>query len=251
MCSPCRPSLPRNNGAIFHSMLPLSSQQSHLRFADVVVSALSAPLPDGVPNEDLEGVAWAAYHRWVHRVKQDPATDTPSFLYAAVRNAMIDEIRRVDRLSYYTRIRLNRINGATEVLKEKLGRPPNIKQVAEATGFKQRQIHDTLMVGAAAREESFAVSFEEAEEEIGGESVDPAARASNLESFEILQSAVAALPADQRQVMELVVLEGTPVAHVAAMTNLSCHKVRALRKQAVAQMRANPALRELADVNEA
>jgi RNA polymerase sigma factor for flagellar operon FliA len=227
-------------------MSTLSSKLSHLPKSEVVLAALSASLPNGVARQDVEGVAWAAYHRWCDRVRNDPDADAPGYLYTVVRNAMMGEARRLDRLSSYTRKRFNQIRLVTEELKKELGRSPNLEEVAAATGIQKGDVQDTVLAGESAHEESLALSFDDVQDLMVSNANDPAQGAAEHDTQAVLRRMVADLPKKQRRVLELVVLGGKPVAHVAEITKTSPFKVRSLCDQAIARLRAHPVLRELA-----
>ena len=226
-------------------MASLGTLYSHLPHAATVETALSRRLPVGVSREDIEGVAWAAYHRLAGRLMGPVAEQPPAFVFSVVRNAIMDELRRIDRLSSHTRVRFDKIKSARADLYQKLGRDPDIKEVAAALGKMTSEVQRFIDVGNAASAQDFATEFHEGDS-IETDDMDPLIEAMSQETAAVMREALKKLPKAERTVVELVVFDGTPLVQVAKKLKKPDHEVRALRDRAIQTLRASPVLIELA-----
>lgn len=226
-------------------MPSLNSKFAHLPHAAAVGAALSRRLPPGVDREDIEGVAWAAYHRWACHPTGSVADESPGLVYSVVRHAILDELRRLDRLSTHTRTRFNKIKAASSKLEDQLGRSPNLGEVASALGKSYYDIQGIVDAGNAACAEEFASDLN-GSDSVVFDQTDPFLEATKQETAAVMREAVKELPTAERAVVKLVVLEGTPVARAALKLRKSDHEIRTLRDRGLKYLSETPALIELA-----
>jgi len=228
-----------------HTLTSLKTRYAHLPHAAIVGTALSQRLPAGVEREDLEGVAWAAYHRWAGQLSGSVADESPGLVYSVVRHAILDELRRLDRLSSHTRTRLNKIISARTRLEYELGRSADVEEVAIVLGYKPRNVQGIVDAASAASAEEFAMDFK-GSDSLVLDQADPFFETMKQETAEVMREAVNNLPRAERAVVQLVVMEGTPVARAGKKLKKSDHEVRSLLDKGLKFLSESPALIELA-----
>lgn len=164
--------------------------------------------------------------------------------YARIRitGAIFDSLREMDWASRYFRTRQQKLDNTTRELESKLGRRPETEEVAEAMGMDlntffefAQAVHERQEVEFETREESERPSVQETVAD------DPERRPDAMchqsESRERLRHEIAALPADEANVLILYYFKQWTMARIAASIGKTESRVSQIHSKGVGHLR--------------
>ena len=184
-------------------------------YATVVANALGAQstkLHQPAEIEEVEGVAWAAYERFMAtEAGKLPPAEIPRHLYIMVRRAIVDEWRRLDPLSRYHRELSTAYVSALEELTDLLGRRPTLSQLAGHIGTTTDKVQKVFRAAfiAQPRTARHAELDRYLAADTGGK------EAENRDAIATIHAELAKLPPVYAQVLRRSFLEGASMRTVA------------------------------------
>lgn len=157
----------------------------------------------------------------------------PTWAVRRIKGSIIDELRRVDHVSRGARARSQNIEVSTETLAQRLKRNPTHAELATEMGVDLDKLHAMLTEQADALQSGYDVQDANAP--------DPAA--SVEDHFErafdrdLLRSAAAALPEQERTVIVLSYWEELTLAQIGSIIGVTKSRVCQIRSRALARLR--------------
>jgi RNA polymerase sigma factor FliA len=218
--------LRRHLGLVYHVAGQLARARANDVELDDLVSAGTLGLIDALENFDASrGVAFS------------------TFAAPRIRGAMLDELRRLDRVPRSVRRKTRQIEGATLALAGVLGREPGHAELADGLGIDLA----TLWRWQAERESSHVVSIDRATTVDGGTAtgewiagstgveVDESITLS--QEVEYLRSALLEIPEQERTVLSLYYFEELKLNDIARILSVSESRVSQIRSKAIGRLR--------------
>ena len=166
-----------------------------------------------------------------------------TFAAPRIRGAILDELRRVDRVPRSVRSKARQIDGASKALSDSLGREPANGELAEGLGIDLT----TLWRWQTEREATYTVSLDRSQhsaEDRGtgewlagttGDEIDDAITLS--QEAEHLRDALMALPEQERTVLSLYYFEELKLNDIARVLEVSESRVSQIRSKAITRLR--------------
>lgn len=156
----------------------------------------------------------------------------PTWAVRRIRGSIIDELRRIDRVSRGARARSQSIEHATEVLAQRLKRNPTDAELATEMGVDLGKLHTMLIEQAGAL---LPLDVSLANPPDLAEGVDR--QLEQASDREMMRDAVAVLPEQQRTVIVLSYWEGLTLAQIGDILGVSESWVCQIRNRALAKLR--------------
>lgn len=167
-----------------------------------------------------------------------------TFAAPRIRGAMLDELRRLDRVPRSVRRKTRQIDSTTTTLAGALGREPGHGELAEGLGIDMA----TLWRWQAERESTFVVSLDRARsgaehgpgagEWLAGTSSDEMDDAiTHGQEAAHLRDAILRLPEQERTVLSLYYFEELKLSEIARVLEVSESRVSQIRTKAMTRLR--------------
>src|SRR5687767_10527891 len=214
-------------GLVYHVAHQLSRARANDVELDDLVSAGTLGLIDAFEHFDTSrGLAFS------------------TFAAPRIRGAMLDELRRIDRVPRSVRRKTRQIDGASAALSSSLGREPEHSEVAERLGIDM----ETLWRWQSERESTQIMSIDRTPStgengrpsgewlaETSGEEVDDTLTLA--QETEHLRDALLELPEQQRTVLSLYYFEDLKLNDIARILHVSESRVSQIRSKAIQRLR--------------
>lgn len=217
--------LRKHLGLVYHVAGQLARARANDVELDDLVSAGTLGLIDALENFDASrGLAFS------------------TFAAPRIRGAMLDELRRLDRVPRSVRRKNRQIEGATVALSGVLGREPGHAELADGLGIDLA----TLWRWQAEREASHVVSINRATGTEGGATGEWLAGSNGVEvdesitlaqEVEYLREALLEIPEQERTVLSLYYFEELKLNDIARILSVSESRVSQIRSKAIARLR--------------
>ena len=203
---------------------------------DVVETALASVarrLPAHVGRDDLASAGKVALVSAFAQVA-GPADEVRAYCFVRVRGAMLDELRRLDRLSRRARAQATAVAAAQAALGQALGREPTTDELAATTRLTPAEVD----AARAARAEPTVpeVAWDALPDET---SPSPAENAERTDLQSALRDALARLPANQSLALRLYYLEDGSLDDIAGRLGVSRERARQVREAGEKRLRAD------------
>ena len=165
-----------------------------------------------------------------------------TFAAPRIRGAMLDELRRIDRVPRSVRRKTRQIDGASAALSGALGREPGHVELAERLGIDL----ETLWRWQTERESTQLMSIDRTSPDGGrpggewlagttGEEVDDALTLEQEST--LLRDALLELPEQERTVLSLYYFEELKLNDIARILEVSESRVSQIRSKAIQRLR--------------
>lgn len=214
-------------GLVYHVAQQLARSRSNDVELDDLVSAGTLGLIDALDHfDESRGLAFS------------------TFAAPRIRGAMLDELRRLDRVPRSVRRKGRQIDGASTALAGMLGREPGHAEIAEGIGIDLA----TLWRWQAEREASHIVSLDRAAsgsddgrgalEWLAGDSgceIDDAL--TTAQEASLLRDALLELPEQERTVLSLYYFEELKLNDIARILDVSESRISQVRSKAIQRLR--------------
>ena len=217
--------LRRHLGLVYHVAGQLARARANVVELDDLVSAGTLGLIDALENFDASrGLAFS------------------TFAAPRIRGAMLDELRRLDRVPRSVRRKNRQIEGATMALSGVLGREPGHAELAHGLGIDLA----TLWRWQAEREASHVVPIDRANKAEGTAPGEWLAGSNGVEvdesitlaqEAEYLRDALLEIPEQERTVLSLYYFEELKLNDIARILSVSESRVSQIRSKAIARLR--------------
>jgi RNA polymerase sigma factor for flagellar operon FliA len=217
--------------------------ESHVALVEHVVLRLSAGFPRHVDRSELVSAGMVGLVEAADRF--DPARGIPFSRFAAtrIRGAMLDSVRTADWAPRSVRSMARDAEAAEQHLASKLGRTPQLVEVADAVGVSPAeldQLRDQVNRGVVMTLDH--AYGDDASIPLVATIVDPSSPEPDLvlestERVSYLRDAVAALPDRHREVIQGYFLDGKTSQEIADDLGITQSRVSQLRADALEMMR--------------
>ena len=214
-------------GLVYHVAQQLARARANDVELDDLVSAGTLGLMDAFEHFDAtRGLAFS------------------TFAAPRIRGAMLDELRRLDRVPRSVRRKTRQLDGATMALAGILGREPGHAELAEGLGIDLA----TLWRWQAERESTQVVSIDGAPRNTDstraggewlagetGEEIDDAITL--VQEADLLRDALLEIPEQERTVLSLYYFEELKLNDIARILEVSESRVSQIRSKAIQRLR--------------
>lgn len=196
-----------------------------------VAGRMRTRLPDTVDQDDLVSDGVLGLMDAVERFDPDRGLTFQTFAVPRIRGAIIDGMRAMDFVPRSVRDKLRLVQKAQLALEERLGRSPELTEVAAETGMPLQQVRD--LIKQASGNHASLDDFDLADElaaaaDTGVEDGDDNAQ---------LMRAVRELPERDQVVIALYYFEGLTLAEIGAVLGVTESRVSQLHSRATATLR--------------
>lgn len=214
-------------GLVYHVAQQLARARTNDVELDDLVSAGTLGLIDAFSHFDAKrGLAFS------------------TFAAPRIRGAMLDELRRIDRVPRSVRRKTRQIDGASAALASTLGREPGHNELAERLGIDL----ETLWRWQTDRESTQVMSIDRTSatsdpdrgvgEWLAGSTGDEIDDALTLaQESELLRDALLDLPEQERTVLSLYYFEELKLNDIARILEVSESRVSQIRSKAIQRLR--------------
>ncbi|MBM3854009.1 MAG: sigma-70 family RNA polymerase sigma factor [Verrucomicrobia bacterium] len=218
---------------------PIVSLADTLSVVDAVLGAIDRRLPAHVSRDDLASAGKLALVEALLNF-DGPSEQVRAYCYVRVRGAVLDELRRLDPLSRYTRRRVVVVQRAVAGFERQFGRVPTLGEVAALTGFPRETVAQLEQLASAARVISVDATDEDGEclhAIPDASAAGPAGAAESDDLHASIRAALDRLAPRYAQVLRRYYLDEATLEDIAAELGVSKERVRQIREKAEQKLR--------------
>jgi len=228
---------------------PVPSEQetvlSYLPLVRQIAGRLAMRMPPGLETQDLVGAGVLALIQALRELDASRKETGQAYVAIRVRGAMLDAIRKHDRVPRAVRDRYRQYVRAIRLLENRLGRAPDEQEIRSELGLSEeayRVFLDQARPLSFLQIEEMSLS-ERALDEIARErkaldALSPESSAEWREIHAILSRAIDALPERERLVIELYYYEELNLKEIGALLGVGESRVCQLHTQALLRLKA-------------
>ena len=219
----------------------------YLPLVKYVVGKFMIYLPAHLDQEDLIESGILGLIEAAERFKEDKGVKFKTYAFHRIRGSILDYLRLQDWVPRSVREKDNLIKEAHNLLEQKLSRPPQPEEIAEALGIScselDKMLADINMCAMLYIEDINLGSDDEsrinANEIIKDDKAsDPLSDLELLEEEEVLERAIAELRPKEKLVITLYYYEDMLLREIAEVMDLSESRVSQLHHRALMSIRA-------------
>ncbi len=218
---------------------PSTSFTETLSVVDAVLASVARRVPLHVSREDLASAGKLALVEALLRF-EGPPEQARAYCYVRVRGAVLDELRRLDPLSRYTRTQVTLVRRAAAALECRHGRAPTTAEVAELTGLSMDAVAHLEQLAHAAESCSLDETDADGERIHTIPDVDaecPARSAESVDTNALVQAALERLAPNHAHVLRRYYLDDATLEDIAGELGVSKERVRQIREAAEKKLR--------------
>lgn len=216
----------------------------HLSLVRMLANRLSRRLPSHVDNGELMGVGVMGLVDAAGRYQPSTGVPFDAFARQRIHGAMLDALRRMDRAPRAVRRQQRTLETVLSQLRQRLGREPEVEEVAAAMGLALDDYFHLLDELRSA--ELASLSRVSGAEGDGRSLLDFALDAAEgphaqLERRELkarLVNALKELPERERQILALYYEEEMTLAEIGQVFDVGASRISQLRAQAIVRLRS-------------
>jgi RNA polymerase sigma factor for flagellar operon FliA len=220
--------------------------KQHVGIVHFVARRLARSLADEAELDELVSAGQFGLLAAVENFDESRGLSFSTFAAARVRGAMLDELRRQDRVPRSVRAKARQINAVRDALANQLGRKPSDRELAMAAGLPLDQLwrwqQDVDRAGQVSLDAP--VASREAESGSVGDrlaclGLSPSDEYDREESRERLHEALSRLGTAEQRVLLMYFFEEKPMSEIAAVLGVSESRVSQIRSKALSRLRAH------------
>jgi len=214
--------------------------EKNLPIVGYITNEFIGRLPSHVSRDDLTSAGLMALVQASRAY--DPTTGVPFNRYAntRIRGALLDELRGQDWASRGARSRARRLTEVEDQLTAQLGRRPRAEETAAALGCTVKEMHDTrddAQRSVVLSMQGFTADGASIDDHLPTHTPGPEAELLHRERLGYLRSAIAALPARLKVVVEGYFIAERPMAELAAELEVTESRISQMRAEALVLLR--------------
>ena len=218
--------------------------RQHLGLVYHVAQQLARARPNDVELDDLVSAGTLGLIDAFEHFDTSRGLAFSTFAAPRIRGAILDELRRIDRVPRSVRRKTRQIDGASKTLAGSLGREPDNTELAEEIGIDLK----TLWRWQTEREATQVVSLDRsprggehgpgAEEWLAGSTGEEIDNSLTLaQEAAHLRDALLDIPEQERTVLSLYYFEELKLNDIARVLELSESRVSQIRSKAIQRLR--------------
>jgi len=216
--------------------------EQYLPLVRHVVARMTVRWPGGTSGDDFFSAGVMGLLHAATTFDPGRGASFKTFAYAAIRGAILDEVRRLDPVPRARRERLRRIDRVADDLRVRLDRAPLLEEIAAELGVSIDEIGDDLVALRTAR----ALSLDDCSGDPDASIADqlgcpntprPADAAERREDVERLTKAIGELPEPDRQVLVLYHYENLYLKEVGEVLGVTESRICQILARAHARLR--------------
>lgn len=217
----------------------------HLSLVKCVVGRIGSSLPSYVKLDDLYSSGVAGLVKAVEKFDPTKNSKFESYATLLIKGAIIDELRELDWIPRSIHQKANLLSEAQEMLQQKFGREPTDQEISSHLGINEEEYGDLLLRVRPAILISLNREVSQNDEEntfIGERIADIKAKTSfevadRKEFTALLESAIADLPTQDRQVLTLYYYEELMLKEIGKIMGVSESRVSQIHTKALLKLR--------------
>ncbi len=216
---------------------------THIGIVHFIARRLARTLADEADLDELVSAGQFGLIAAVENFDEARGPSFSTFAAARVRGAMLDELRRQDRVPRSVRAKARQINGVRDSLANGLGRKPSDREVALAAGMPVDQLWrwqaDVDRAGPVSLDAPVARTEDRGSigDRLASLGLTPSDELDREESRELVQEALAGLTATEQRVLTLYFYEEHSMSEIAAIIGVSESRVSQIRSKALLPLR--------------
>lgn len=208
-----------------------------------VAGDMAETLPASIDAEDLISAGTVGLIQAVENFDSSRGASLETYARHRIRGAILDELRRGDRLPQHVRAKLKRVEQAIETLGSRMDSYPTDDEIAAEAGLAVSEI--PFLFSAAAAADLYSLEQVTAGgrdtgvriEEIEKKSPDPLSRLERKELERMLVRAVRALPRVEKIVLSLYYYECLRMREIGEVLGISESRVSQIHSRAILLLR--------------
>jgi RNA polymerase sigma factor for flagellar operon FliA len=219
--------------------------ETYLPLVKKVVYGMGRHLPSHVDLEDLQSVGIMGLISAVRRYDPSQGNTFEAYALLRIRGAILDELRRLDRMPRTARAKARKLQEVTQVLEQKFGRKPEENEVQSALGLNGREFNRMIrqtqpitflsLDSPQSTNDGQEVDLHDA---IPDENLKPIGnKVSTDELIHVLKDKIELLPERQKQVLALLYHEEMRLCEVASIFKVTEARICQIRNQALHNLR--------------
>lgn len=222
----------------------------HIGIVHFVARRLARSLADEAELDELVSAGQFGLIAAVENFDESRGLAFSTFAATRVRGAMLDELRRQDRVPRSVRAKARQLHGVRDALANRLGRRPTERELALAAGMPVNQLwqwqHDVDRAGQvsldapAGTRDGDVGSFGDRLACLG---MSPADEFDREQSRECLREAMEHLNPNEQRVLALYFYEERSMQEIASILGVSESRVSQIRSKALMRLRTHLAQR--------
>ena len=212
-----------------------------------IAGRLALGLPPQVEEEDLVAGGMIGLLEAINRYRPARGASFKTFATPRIRGAMLDELRRLSWAPRSLFRRLRSLQEAEQKLSHRLGREPEVKELARELDWTEEAVLQTnaqLNFSALVSLDALLFAPSAPEEEKGEELIaeensfqDPAISLESSEKKKALKEALEKLPQREKLLLALYYKEGLTLKEVGKVLNITAARVSQLHARAIRLLR--------------
>ncbi|HVH39365.1 MAG TPA: FliA/WhiG family RNA polymerase sigma factor [Gemmatimonadaceae bacterium] len=216
----------------------------HVGIVHFVARRLARSLADEAELDELVSAGHIGLMAAVENFEEERGLSFSTFAATRVRGAMLDELRRQDRVPRSVRAKARQLHAVRDALGNRLGRTPTQRELAKEAGMpidklwqwqsdvdRAGQVSLDAPVGTAG-DESYSFG-----ERLACLTMDPADRLDSEHARECLLDALRSLSETEQRVLSLYFFEDKTMQEIAPDIGVSESRVSQIRTRALGRLR--------------
>ncbi len=216
----------------------------HMWLVKCVARSIAENLPQSVDVEDLISAGAIGLIQAVENYDARRGANLETYARHRIRGAILDELRRCDRLPQHMRSKLSKVESAIVTLERRKGSCPGDDEIAEEAGLAPDEVPAVFSAAAAADLHSFEEVFERDSvgasvdlEQVKTKSPDPQSKLERKELEKVLIHAIRGLPRVEKIVLSLYYYEGLRMREIGEVLGISESRVSQIHSRAILLLR--------------
>lgn len=207
-----------------------------------VIGRVKINLPPTYSIEDITSYGVEGLIDAIGKFSPDKGARFETYAIMRIRGTIIDKIRAQDWLPRSARKKIKDVKQASEILRQKLGRPPTSKEIGDSLGIEKEKVdsilaEDTAIGSIYDKKGSSDESIEIIDTIEDTKYVNPLEKLEEKDAKKELQQALKSLPERERMIMVLYYHENMTLKEIGEAIEVSESRVCQLHAQAIMKLR--------------
>lgn len=202
------------------------------------VIRMSRNLPTSVEVDDLYSAACLGLVESFKRFDKQRNVDFKSYAEKRIKGAMLDFLRQLDILPRSLRTKLKNLESDIVKLTNKLGKKPEVDEIAKYTNYKENEIYEMLDI--LENNQSFSLNMAVGEDSdtdlidfIKGNFLNPEEALEKEEVIKVIAESIDKLNEKEKQVITLYYYEELTMKEIGEVLNISESRTSQIHTAAV------------------